>query len=211
MWMLSEVLSGARSCSLDCVTCGRLRAAAAPAALMAGGADVTMAHLAAAAGVPPSMAAGHCPEGAATVVADAYRRASGELFGEYAASFRLADSWPEKLGAALERLLRRLAAEPAVAHLCFVAPNGGDERLREIREAFRGRYVELLSSEQGLYSDDDDEEDQLPELQLELMVGAVFRTIGALVAEGRAPELPAMLEDVAFSAQVFEPRVALTA
>jgi hypothetical protein len=206
--MLSEVLYGAPTCSLDCVTCERLRAAAAPAALMAGGADVTMAHLAAAAGVPPSMAAGHCPEGAATVVADAYRHASGELFGEYAASFRLADSWPDKLGAALERLLRRLADEPAVAHLCFVAPNGGDERLREIREAFRGLYVELLSSEQ---LDLDDDEDPLPELQLELMVGAVFRTIAALVAEGRAPELPALLEDVAFSAQVFEPRVALTA
>jgi hypothetical protein len=43
------------------------------------------------------------------------------------------------------------------------------------------------------------------------MVGAIFRTIGALVAEGRAPELPALLEDVTFSAQVFEPRVALTA
>ncbi|MCW2983794.1 MAG: hypothetical protein JWR63_1364 [Conexibacter sp.] len=207
--MLSEVLSGARACSPDCMTCDRLRAAAAPAVLMTGGADVTIADLAAAAGVPASVAAGHCPEGAASVVADAYRRAAGELFGEYAASFRLADSWPEKLGAALQRMLRRLAEEPAVAHLCFVAPAGGDEQLRDIREAFRARYVELLATEQGRHLDDDEE--LLPELQLELMVGAVFRTIGALVAEGRAPELPTMLEDVTFSAQVFEPRVALTA
>ena len=208
--MLSEVLSGARTCSPDCMTCDRLRAAAAPAVLMTGGAAVTIGDLAAAAGVPASTAAGHCPEGAAAVVADAYRRAAGELFVEYAASFRMADSWPEKLGAALQRLLRRLADEPAVAHLCFVAPAGGDEQLREIREAFRGRYVELLATEQdrGL---DADEEELLPELQLELMVGAIFRTIGALVAEGRAPELPALLEDVTFSAQVFEPRVALTA
>jgi hypothetical protein len=207
--MLSEVLSGARTCSPDCLTCERLRAAAAPAVLMTGGAAVTIADLAAAAGVPASVAVGHCPEGAASVVADAYRRAAGELFGEYAASFRLADSWPEKLGAALQRMLRRLAEEPAVAHLCFVAPIGGDEQLRDIREAFRARYVELLATEQGRHLDEDDE--RLPELQLELMVGAVFRTIGTLVAEGRAPELPAMLEDVAFSAQVFEPRVALTA
>jgi AcrR family transcriptional regulator len=207
--MLSEVLSGARTCSPDCVTCERLRAAAAPAVLRTGGAPVTLADLAAAAGVPASTAAGHCPEGAAAVVADAYRRASGELFGEYAASFRLADSWPEKLGAALQRLLRRLADEPAVAHLCFVAPTSGDEQLREIREAFRARYVELLAHEQDLQRDEDEE--LLPELQLELMVSAIFRTIGALVAEGRAPELPALLEDVTFSAQVFEPRVALTA
>jgi hypothetical protein len=207
--MLSEVLSGARTCSPDCMTCECLRAAAAPAVLMTGGADVTLADLAAAAGVPASVAEGHCPEGAASVVVDAYRQASDELFGEYAASFLLADSWSEKLGAGLQRMLRRLADEPAVAHLCFVAPAGGDERLCEIREAFRARYVELLATEQGRHLAD--EEELLPELQLELMVGAVFRTIGLLVAEGRAPELPALLEDVAFSAQVFEPRVALTA
>ncbi|MCW2994284.1 MAG: hypothetical protein JWQ18_1779 [Conexibacter sp.] len=205
--MLSEVLTGVRPCPPECATCERLRAAAAPAVLMTGGAEVTMADLAAAAGVPASALAGHCPEGAARVVADAYRRAAGDLYGEYAASFRLADSWPEKLGASLERLLSRLAAEPAMAHLCFVAPVSGGEELREIRETFRERYVALLASEQGRHADDDEE--LLPELALELMVSAVFRTIGELVADGRAPELPAMLEDVAGAAQVFEPRVAL--
>jgi hypothetical protein len=183
------------------MTCERLRAAAAPAVLMAGSAEVTLADLAAAAGVPASAADGHCPEGAAAVVAGAYRRASDELFSEYAASFLLADSWSD--------MLRRLADEPAVAHLCFVAPTTGDERLRELREALRARYVALLAAEQDAQLDD--EEELLPELQLELMVGAIFRTIGLLVAEGRAPELPALLGDVAFSAQVFEPRVALTA
>jgi len=207
MRMLSEVPSGVRPCPPECATCERLRAAAAPAVLMTGGAEVTMADLAAAAGVPASTVAGHCPEGAARVVADAYRRAAGDLFGEYAASFRLADSWPEQLGASLERLLRRLAAEPAMAHLCFVAPVAGGEELREIRESFRARYVALLASEQDRHADDD--EDLLPELALELMVGAVFRTIGELVADGRAPELPAMREEVAGAAQVFEPRVAL--
>jgi AcrR family transcriptional regulator len=177
--------------------------------LMTGGAEVTMADLAAAAGVPASAVAGHCPEGAARVVADAYRHAAGELFGEYASSFRLADTWPEKLGAALERLLRRLAADPAMAHLCFVAPGAGGEELREIREGFRARYVVLLATEQDL--DVDDEDELMPELALELMVSAVFRTIGGLVAEGRAPELPLLIEEVACAAQVFEPRVALTA
>ena len=209
MRMLSEVLTGARACPPECATCGRLRGAAAAAVLMTGGAEVTLADLAAAAGVPASAAQGHCSEGAARVVADAYRRAAGELFGEYAASFRLADSWPEQLGASLERMLRRLADEPAIAHLCFVAPVGGGVELQEIRELFRSRYVELLATEQDRHGDDEDE--LLPELALELMVSAVFRTIGTLVAEGRAPELPAMLEDVAGAAQVFEPRVALTA
>jgi hypothetical protein len=206
--MLSEVLSGARACPPDCATCERLRAAAAPAVLMTGGAEVTLADLAAAAGIPSAAAEGHCSEGAAIVVADAYRRAAGELYGEYAASFRLADTWSEKLGAALERLLRRLAEEPAVAHLCFVAPVAGDEHLREIREAFRARYVRLLATEQDRHADD---VDLLPELQLEMMVSVVFRTIGDLVADGRAPELPALLEDIAGAAQVFEPRVAVTA
>jgi AcrR family transcriptional regulator len=206
--MLSEVLTGARACPPDCATCQRLRGAAAAAVLMTGGAEIAMADLAAAAGVPASAVAGHCPEGAARIVADAYRRASGALFGEYAASFRLADSWPEKLGAGLERMLRRLAHEPAIAHLCFVAPSAGEE-LREIRETFRTQYVELLVSEQRRHIDD--EERLLPELALELMVSAVFRTIGELVADGRAPELPTLLQDVASTAQVFEPRVALTA
>jgi AcrR family transcriptional regulator len=207
--MLSEVLTGARACPPECAICERLRGAAAAAVLMTGGAAVTMADLAAAAGVPASAVAGHCPEGAPRIVANAYRRASDDLFGEYAASFRLADSWPEKLGAGLERMLRRLAQEPAMAHLCFVAPIGGAEELREIRETLRTRYVELLSTEQGRHAGD--EEELLPELALELMVGAVFRMIGELVADGRAPELPALLRDVASTAQVFEPRVALTA
>jgi hypothetical protein len=207
--MLSEVLSGAQTCSPDCATCGRLRSAAAPAVLLAGTGKVSMSHLATAAGVPASAASGHCPEGAAAVVADAYRRSADVLFGEYAASFGLAQSWPDKLAGGLERMLRRLAAEPAVAHLCFVAPMAGDEELVEVREAFRARYVELLAIEQDRHLDD--EEELLPELALEMMVGAVFRTIGSFVAEGRAPELPALLEDVAFSAAVFEPRVALAA
>lgn len=207
--MLSEVLTGARACPPECATCARLRGAAAAAVLMTGGAQVTMADLAAAAGVPASAVAGHCPEGAARIVADAYRRASGELFVEYAASFRLADSWSEKLGAGLERLLRRLAQEPAIAHLCFVAPTRGDEELRGIRETCRTQYVELLITEQRRHVED--EERLLPDLALELMVCAVFRTIGELVADGRAPELPALLQDVTCTAQVFEPRVALTA
>jgi hypothetical protein len=208
MRMLSEVLSGARACPPDCATCVRLREAAAAAVLMAGSGEVTMAELAAAAGIPASVAEGHCREGATAVVADAYRRASGELYGEYAASFRLADTWPEKLGAALQRLLRRLADEPAVAHLCFVAPVADDGTMREVREAFRARYVRLLATEQDRHADD---VDLLPELQLEMMVSVVFRTIGELVAEGRAPELPALLEEIAEAAQVFEPRVAVTA
>ena len=190
--MLSEVLTGARACPPDCATCARLRGAAAAAVLMTGGAEVTMADLAAAAGVPASAVAGHCPEGAARIVADAYRRASDELFGEYAASFRLADSWPEKLGAGLERMLRRLAQEPAVAHLCFVAPRRR-RRASCVRFARRsGRSTSSCwSTEQRRHVDD--EERLLPELALELMVSAVFRMIGELVADGRAPELPALL------------------
>jgi AcrR family transcriptional regulator len=207
--MLSEVLSGARACPPECATCERLRGAAAAAVLMTGGAEVTMADLAAAAGVPASAITVHCPEGAERIVADAYRRASAELFEEFAASFGLADRWSEKLGTALERMLRRLAQEPAIAHLCLVAPVGGSEELREIRETFRTRYVELLVTEQRRHIDD--EERLLPELALELMVSAVFRLVGELVADGRAPELPALLQDVASTARVFEPRVAPTA
>jgi hypothetical protein len=208
MTMLGEVLTGAPTCSPECVTCRRLRDAAASAVLLADGGQVTLEHLAAAAGVGAAHALGHCPEGAARVVADAYRRAATELFGEYAASLRTADPWPEKLTASLQRLLYRLAAEPAVAHLCFVAPvASGDEQLRAIRETFRGRYVALLEVEQDRHA----EADPLPNLQLELMVGAVFRTISGFVGDGRAPELPTLLEDVAGAAQVFEPRVPVTA
>jgi hypothetical protein len=167
-----------------------------------------MADLAAAAGVPAAAVAGHCPEGAWRVVADACRRASGALLEEYAAPFRLAGSWPEKLGAGLERMLGRLAREPAVAHLCLVAPGRGAEELRAIRETYRTRYVELLVVEQRRHVDD--QERLLPDLALELMVSAVLRTVGELVADGRAPELPALLQDVASAARVFEPRIALT-
>jgi hypothetical protein len=167
-----------------------------------------MADLCAATGMPASEAEGHCPEGAARVVADAYRRAADELFVEYAAAFRPADSWPENLGAALRNLLRRLADEPATAHLVYVAPVGGDDQLRDIRELFRARYIALLIDEQQR---DADVDLPLPSLQVELLVGALFRTISELVHDGRAPELPQLLGDVAGVAQVFEPRVAVMA
>jgi hypothetical protein len=207
--MLSDVLTGSRTCRPDCAICGRLRDSAAPAVLMAAGREVTLADLAAAAGIAASQAEGHCREGAARVVADAYRRASSQLLGEYEASFRLADSWPDKVATSLRRLLRRLADEPAMAHLCFVAPTYGDEELREIRESFRTRYIRLLEEEHGRHLEAGPS--PLPSLQLELMVGAVFRIISGLVEDGRTPELPALLEDVTGAAQVFEPRVPITA
>jgi hypothetical protein len=206
--MLSEVLTGSRTCRPDCAICGRLRESAAAAVLMAAGREVTLADLAAAAGIAASQADGHCREGAPRVVADAYRRASSQLFGEYEASLRLAGSWPDKVATSLRRLLRRLADEPALAHLCFVAPTCGDEELRDIREAFRTRYIRLLEEEHARHLDAAGP--PLPNLQLELMVGAVFRTISGLVEDGRAPELPALLEDVTGAAQVFEPRVPVT-
>jgi hypothetical protein len=207
MRMLSEVLTGARTCPPDCVICEQLRESAAAAVLMADGSPVTMVELGAAAGVPASKVEGHCPEGAGRVVADAYRRAAGELYSEYVASFRLEDAWPDKLTTALRRVLRRLADEPAMAHLCFVAPVSGDDELRDIRQLFRARYIALLEEEQRRGTG---VEPPLPTLQLELLVGAVFRTISALVLDGRAPELPALLEDVTGAAQVFEPRVPVT-
>jgi hypothetical protein len=207
--MLSEVLTGAQMCSPDCATCDRLRGSAAAAVLMTGGKPVTMADLGAAAGIAAAEAEDHCPEGAGRVVADAYRRAADELFDEYAAVFRRVDSWPENLEAALRNLLRRLADEPATAHLLYVAPVGGDEQLRDIRELFRERYIALLTGER--HRDDDDADLPLPSLQVELLVGALFRTISELVHDGRAPELPELLGDLAGVAQVFEPRVAVMA
>ena len=133
-------------------TCERLRAAAAPAVLMAGGAKVTMADLAAAAGVPASAAPGHCPEGAAAVVADAYRRASGELFVEYAASFRLADSWPEKLGvraaAHAAATGRRAGGRAPVLRRAGVRRRGAARDPRGVP----ARYVELLATEQDRHA-----------------------------------------------------------
>jgi hypothetical protein len=206
--MQSEVVTGVPTCSPDCAMCGRLRASAAAAVLIVDGGPVTMAALAMAAGVSLSETRGHCPEGAQQLVAEAYRRAAGELFDNYAAAFHRGRSWPEKLTVALERLLGRLAAEPALAHLCFVAPSSGHQELQEIREAFRERYVRLLDDEQPW---DDEIDAQLPSLQLELMIGAMFRAIADLVRDGRAPELPSHLDEIAGAAQVFEPRVPVTA
>jgi hypothetical protein len=206
--MLSEVLSSEQVCPPGCATCARLRDAVAGAVLMRGGGAVTLADLAAVAGVSVSHAEGHCPEGAAGAVAGAYRRAAGELYAAYAESFQLPGTWSQKFRAALARVLGRLAEEPAVAHLCILAPFSGDAELRAIREGYRSRYVELVTAEQRRLVG---EVEPLPELQLELMFGAMFHTIGVVVAEGRAPELPAMIEEIAGAAQVFEPRVVVTA
>jgi hypothetical protein len=206
--MLSEVLSSEQVCPPGCATCARLRGATAGAVLLRGAGEVTLADLAAVAGVSVSHAEGHCPEGAASAVAGAYCRAAGELYEAYAESFQMPGSWSQKLTAALARVLDRLAEEPAVAHLCLVAPFSGDTELRAIREGYRSRYIELVAAEQRRLVG---EVEPLPELQLELMFGAMFHTIGVVVADGRAPELPAMIEEIAGAAQVFEPRVALTA
>jgi AcrR family transcriptional regulator len=120
----------------------------------------------------------------------AYDLVVEQLAAAVGATSRASENWPSSVARGLEALLRMLAGEPALAHVCIVevlaaGPNALERRARTM-ERFRA-FLEPGLSTNGSGP---------PSLAAELVIGGVYEVIYAHVITGRTEELPALLPEL---------------
>jgi AcrR family transcriptional regulator len=191
------------SCGKACPVCTSLRAAALQLVNNSGVPEFSVAGLCERSGLTPEAVRAHYPT-AAECLYDAFEEISGDMLIEVADAFARSSSWPDALDRAGRRVLARMADHPAEARLCFVEVLGGDRELLRRRDGARRRMVELFVAEHHRRSSSE----QLPDMQLELLIGASFQLIAAQVADGRVRQLPQLGSELAELADVFEPAAA---
>ena len=188
------------ACNPDCATCTRLRRAALALVGDGGLEALTLEALAGSAAIDAVELRRHYATEAECLY-DTYEEVARDVRDEIAAVFAEVPSWPEALTLVGKRLLAWMAGRPAEARLCFIEILRGDREMLRLRDAERQRTIDLFVREHRRRRHRED----LPELQLELLVSAGFRAIGAAVAEGRVAALPELEPELASVAEVFEP------
>jgi len=188
------------SCTPACPICLRLREAAL--AVLGDGSAAGLSHgaLEREAGLMQGEAAEHYASAAACLHAT-YEEVCDRLAGELLDAFSAGMSWESALSLARRRLLARLAANPGEARLCFVETLGGDRELRRRRER-RRRWVVAFLACQRLVSG---ESGRSSELQIELLIGATFHEISAVVAAGDVADLPTLEPRLSELPGLFDP------
>jgi hypothetical protein len=140
---------------------------------------------------------------AAGCLYDAYDEVSRSIHADFALAFAAEPSWYDGLALAGRTLLERLAEHPDEARFCFVEVLRGDHELARMRADSRRRLVELFVSELRRRCDN-----EVPRMQLELLIGAAFQAIASAVNGGNITELPGMMPELTSRAYVFQPAAA---
>lgn len=161
---------------------------------------VTLERLSARTGVPIAAVRVHYPSATACVT-DAYEQVSREIYEDFARCLAAEPRWRRALMLASRTLLARLAAHPSEARLCFVEILRADRELLRRRDAGRRRLVDLLVAELGRRRDHPEQF----RVQLELLLGAGFQAIAAVVEAGATAGLPELASELESRALVFEP------
>lgn len=188
------------ACNPDCAPCALLRQAALSLVGAGGLEAVSLEALASSAEIDVVELRGHYAT-EAECLHDTYEEVAHAVREEIAAAFAEVPSWPDALTLVGKRLLAWMAERPAAARLCFIEVLRGDREMLLRRDAERQRTIDLFVREHRRRR----HSENLPELQLELLVSAGFRAIGAVVAEGRGAALPELEPELALVAEVFEP------
>ena len=188
------------ACNPDCATCTRLRRAALDIVGDGGLEALTLLTLAGSAGIDAVELRRHYATEAECLY-DTYEEIAHDVRDVIAAAFAQVPSWPDALTLVGKRLLAWMAERPAEARLCFIEILRGDREMLRRRDAERQRTIDLFVREHRRRGHRED----LPELQLELLVSAGFRAIGAAVAEGPVAALPELEPELVSVAEVFEP------
>jgi AcrR family transcriptional regulator len=184
----------------DCGTCRALRAAAVALAVRRGIQAVTSGGIAAEAGIKAEQAVRHYPTLDHCLTA-AYEEstthfrevASGAMEGE--------GSWQDRLHAAAAATVEAFDARPDMARYCVVeAWRCNLPLLRASRIAGRRRYIEMLTAHRHFEGDQD-----LPEVRMEMFVGAGHHVSGEELEQGDADSLQERLDRLI---EVFEPAMA---
>lgn len=172
------------SCQPACATCERLREAALATVGEGGTEALSEPALAAQVGLPPDEFRRHYPT-VAECLYETYDEIVCDILRDMVDAFAGGGGWQTGFELARRRLLERMAARPAEARLCFVETVRGDRELRRRRDITRRWVVEFLTREYARRQ----YEEELPPLQIELLIGAGFQTISSAVAEGEADDL----------------------
>lgn len=174
------------ACEPGCAACRCLRLAALQIIGGRGIEALTLDRAAALAGLPLPVAREHY-ESPFVCLCATYDVLASELVAEIEAAFEDATDWQTAFARSLCELLERIAASRGEARLAFIEVARGDRVLRHRRDLVRRRLVTFLLCEyERLHPD----EEPLPAMQVEMLVGSAFHTIAGEVAAGRTADLP---------------------
>ena len=188
------------SCEPGCAICEQLRSAALELIGDRGVEALSQERLGEVVGRAPAEVSEHYPT-AAECLYDTYDRLACDVLRDMVDAFTEGDDWQSGFDLSRRRLLERMAANPAQARLCFVETTRGDRELRRRRDVTRRWIVEFLMREHERRHEDE----PLPAIQLEMLIGAGFQMISSAVADGDAAELPDLEPKLAQVAGFFIP------
>jgi AcrR family transcriptional regulator len=180
-----------------CATCRSLRAAAVALALRQGIQSVTSERIAAEAGIEPEQAAKHYPT-LDHCLAAAYDESATHFREVASRAMEGEGSWQERLHAAAAATVEAFDARPDMARYCVVEVwRCNSPMLCASRIAGRRRYIEMLLGHRRSGRDED-----LPEVRMEMFVGAGHHVSGQALEQGDADSLRERLDRLI---EVFEP------
>ena len=180
-----------------CATCRSLRAAAVSLVLRRGIQSVTIEEIAAEAGIEAGAAARHYPT-LDHCLSAAYEESTAHFRDVASRAMEGEGSWQDRLHAAAAATVEAFGEQPDLARFCVVeAWRSNLPMLRASRLAGRRRYIEMLT---GHRSPEGDE--VLPEVRMEMFVGAGHHVSGEELEQGDADSLQERLDGLI---EVFEP------
>ena len=141
---------------------------------------------------------------AASCLYDAYDEVSRSIHADFALAFAAEPSWYDGLALAGRTLLERLGrASRRGALLLRRGARAATTSWPACRADSRRRLVELFVAELRRRCDN-----EVPRMQLELLIGAAFQAIASAVNGGNITELPGMMPELTSRAYVFQPAAA---
>jgi AcrR family transcriptional regulator len=172
-----------------CATCRSLRAAAVALAVRRGIQDVTSEAIADRAGIPAELASQHYPT-LDHIVTAAYEEGATHFREVTDRGLEREGTWQERLRAAAAATVEALHAQPELARFCVLEVRRCNlPMLRASRIAARRRYVEMMTAQRRAGGDED-----LPEVRMELLVGAGHHLTGEEIEHGDADSLQERLD-----------------
>ncbi|MFL5844474.1 MAG: hypothetical protein ACJ762_07255 [Solirubrobacteraceae bacterium] len=142
--------------------------------------------------------------GAVACLLGAYDGLAEDLYRVVERCLHTEDAWEPALASALDALLVWCIDQPAAARLMFFEIMRGDHVMRRRRDIARQRMVDLLIEQYRRRPGAED----LPDLQFEVLWGAVGHAITSWIEDGREDELHALAPELDRLAAVFEPLAA---
>lgn len=126
----------------------------------------------------------------------AYARLAEVALGEFRDGLEIGGHPRHAFRSGVGRLLEHLARDPDAAHFCVVGTLFATRPVLLLRDCYRRRYVRAVAARRGAEG---------PELEDELVVGALFYTIARLLELDEGHRLPHHLDEVLDATDAFRP------